>query len=123
MDKLAQFKNHMFLNLETYRKTGEAMPTPVWFVQDGDVLFVRTVDGSGKVKRARNNSIVRVMPCGVQGEPHGEWQAGTASVDGADAYGHIKELLIQKYGDNVEQFEAQTHVRGGKYTVIKIEVE
>ena len=62
MINLSQFKNQPFLSIETKRKDGTAVPTPVWFVQDGDVLYVRTIDGSGKVKRARNFSAVRVMP-------------------------------------------------------------
>ncbi len=124
MSKLEQFKNQPFLNLETVRKSGQAMPTPVWFIHDGDnnVLLVRTVDGSGKVKRARNNSTVRVMPCGPQGEPLGVWQKGTATVDESEAYARLKDMLIAKYGDEVQRFEDMTHANGGKYTVIKVEV-
>jgi PPOX class probable F420-dependent enzyme len=122
VSKLDQFENQACLNLETYRKTGEAMRTPVWFVRDGDVLMVRTVDSSGKVKRARNNASVRVMPCGMQGEPLGEWQAGTASVNDAEAYTRMKDLLIAKYGPEVQRFEDMTHANGGKYTVIQIKV-
>ncbi len=32
-----------YINLETFRKSGVGIKTPVWFVQDGDTLFVRTV--------------------------------------------------------------------------------
>jgi PPOX class probable F420-dependent enzyme len=120
MNNLSQFKNQPFLNIETKRKDGTVMPTPVWFVQDGDVLYVRTIDGSGKVKRARNFPAVRVMPCDAQGGALGTWQDGTASVDGAEAYGRVKELLIAKYGADVQQFEDRSHAAGGKYTVIKI---
>ena len=122
MSKLAQFHNQPFLNLETVRKSGEAMPTPVWFVQDGDALLVRTIESSGKVKRARNNPKVRVMPCGAQGEPLGTWQEGTALVDDSEAYGRMKDMLVAKYGSDVQQFEERVHANGGKYTVIKIVV-
>ncbi|MBK8835057.1 MAG: PPOX class F420-dependent oxidoreductase [Anaerolineae bacterium] len=120
MNHLSQFSNQPFLSLETRRKDGTAVPTPVWFVKDGDALFVRTLDGSGKVKRARNFPEVRVMPCDAQGGSLGTWQDGTSSVDGAEAYGRIKDLLITKYGPDVQQFEERTHAAGGKYTVITI---
>ncbi len=48
------------------------MPTLVWFVQDGNVLYVRTIQDSGKVKRARNTLRMRIVPCGRAGEPLGE---------------------------------------------------
>jgi len=49
------FTSQQYLNLETFRKNGAAVKTPVWFVQDGDAIFVRTLANSGKVKRIRNN--------------------------------------------------------------------
>ncbi len=84
MDKLVQFANQQFMNVETFRKNGQGVQTPVWFVQDDRTLYVRTVDGSGKVKRIRNNPRVRVMPCGVRGEPMGEWVEGQARFADAD---------------------------------------
>jgi PPOX class probable F420-dependent enzyme len=62
-DGLKQFTKQSYLNLETFRKNGEGVRTPVWFWEDGGVLYVRTEDGSGKVKRARRNPQVRVTPC------------------------------------------------------------
>ena len=41
-DALAQFLNQKYINLETYKKSGQAVHTPVWFVQDNGVLYVRT---------------------------------------------------------------------------------
>ena len=47
---------HQYMALTTYRRSGAGVPTPVWFAQDGDRLFIVTQDGSGKVKRIRNNA-------------------------------------------------------------------
>jgi len=44
-----------YLNLETFRKNGMGVKTPVWFVQEGDTFFIRTMASSGKVKRVRLN--------------------------------------------------------------------
>jgi hypothetical protein len=46
-----------YLNLETFRKSGVGFKTPVWFVQDGETLFVRTVANSGNAKRIRFRNI------------------------------------------------------------------
>jgi hypothetical protein len=50
---LEQFAKQHYLNLETYRKGGQAMRPPVWFVEDGGVLYLRTVKNAGKVNSIR----------------------------------------------------------------------
>ena len=120
MDKLAQFANQQFINVETFRKNGQGVPTPVWFVQDGDTLYVRTVDGSGKVKRIRNNPRVRVTPCDVGGKPKGEWVEGQARFASADESKKVNGLLSRKYGLMKVMFELMGTFQGRKYTVIAI---
>ena len=56
-----------YLSLETFRKSGQGVPTPVWFVQDGPALYISTEGSSGKVKRIRNNARVRIAPCDMWG--------------------------------------------------------
>jgi len=122
MDKnVVQFANQNYLNLETFRKNGEAVRTPVWFVQDGDTLYVRTVNASGKVKRIRNNGSVKIMPCGRSGEPLGEWVTaqGSEMTDTATA-GLVQKLLVEKYAEQVAMFEARTKAGGLEYTVLHI---
>ena len=100
-----QFKGHKYLNLETYRKTGEAVKTPVWFVQEENTLYVRTLDGSGKVKRIRNNRSIRVAPCSVNGNVLGEWETAVATmVEGAEA-DRVDKMLGKKYGLMKKLFE------------------
>ena len=120
MDKLAQFANQQFINVETFRKNGQGVPTPVWFVQDGDTLYVRTVDGSGKVKRIRNTTRVRVTPCDVGGKPKGEWVEGQARFASADESKKVNGLLSRKYGLMKVMFELMGTFQGRKYTVIAI---
>jgi len=97
-DRLKAFHGHKYLNLETYRKTGVAIATPVWFAAEGDTLWIYSVANMGKVKRIRNNPKVRVAPCDVRGGLKGDWvEARARIVTGADeALGH--RLLEQKYG-------------------------
>ncbi|HAE59309.1 MAG TPA: PPOX class F420-dependent oxidoreductase, partial [Anaerolineae bacterium] len=47
------FQNQQYLSIETFRKNGQGVKTPVWFVQDGEVLYIWTQTDSGKAKRVR----------------------------------------------------------------------
>jgi PPOX class probable F420-dependent enzyme len=98
VEKLIQFSNRKYLNLVTYRKSGAAVSTPLWFVEEGGVLYVRTPARSGKVKRLRNNPRVRVVPSDRRGNPKGAWIDGRARfVCGAQAQ-RANRLVHRKYG-------------------------
>ncbi len=71
--RLQQFNGKPFLNLESFRKNGASMKTPVWFTQADAVIYVRTVANSGKVKRIRHNGSIHIVPCEANGHPTGEW--------------------------------------------------
>jgi PPOX class probable F420-dependent enzyme len=121
--RLSQFEGKPFLNLETFRRNGQGVKTPVWFTQDGQAFYVRTVAGSGKVKRVRNNGTVRIVPCEANGTPTGEWVAAHAVEVTDEATAKlVAGLLEKKYGAvQVRSFAALTAVRREKYTVLKIE--
>ena len=87
------------MRLTTCRKSGEAVPTPVWFAPLGeDVLCVVTENGTGKVKRIRNNSRVTLAPSDFRGRPRGGSVEATARiVDEADG-GAADRALREKYG-------------------------
>lgn len=87
-----------YVNLTTFRKNGDGVPTPVWFVRDGDKLFIYTQANSGKVKRIRNNAQVTLAACNVRGEAHGELLNAHARILTADESTHIEALFDKKYG-------------------------
>ena len=107
-----------YINLETLRKTGQPMLTPVWFVEDAGAVFVRTIAASGKVKRARNNPAVRFAPCTSRGQITGNWQSGQAMILSADQDARINALFNQKYGLLKRLFDLAQ--RGKSYDVIKV---
>lgn len=97
-DILARFANEKYLNLETYRKSGMPVDTPVWFALEGDTFHVYSRADAGKVKRIRNNPSVRIAPCDARGKLKGPWSDAKARiVDGPEA-AHGQELLTKKYG-------------------------
>lgn len=79
-----------YVSLETYRRGGEPVRTPVWFVSRDGRLFIVTRDGTGKVRRLRGNRTVRVAVCSMRGGIRGGWKEGSARIlEGADAAGPI----------------------------------
>jgi len=95
---LDQFLDQKYINLETYKKDGTPVRTPVWFVIDNDLIYVITRDGTGKVKRLKNNQDVRIVSCSFKGEPKNEWIKGKAEkITGKEADIAIK-LRKKKYG-------------------------
>jgi hypothetical protein len=98
VDRTERFLNHKYVNLETYRKSGKAVCTPVWFVLDNDTVYVVTTKETGKVKRLRNNQNVRIAPCGFRGEIRGEWVSGTARFAEKGESEMALALRKKKYG-------------------------
>ena len=97
-EKISEFTDQKYLNLETYRKNGNAVATPVWFAEDAGVLYIYSLANAGKVKRIRNNTRVRVMPCDIRGRPKSEWVEARARIlDAAEAQ-RAHRLLDKKYG-------------------------
>ena len=64
--------------LETRKRDGTWVPTPVNPYVDGDRVLFRTWSTSGKAKRLRNVAEVRVAPCTRRGRRFGEQLMGRA---------------------------------------------
>ena len=68
-----------YLSLETYRKNGKGVQTPVWFAvaptrADAEPkIYVYTTADSGKAKRIRNRGLARIAACGAFGRITGSW--------------------------------------------------
>ncbi len=69
-----------YVNLATFRRDGREVRTPVWIAPDGEDLVVYTNGASGKVKRLRNASRVRLAACDARGNLRGDWVEGRARV-------------------------------------------
>jgi hypothetical protein len=62
MDTAQSFTSHNYINLTTFRKIGQEVPTPVWFAEMDGKLYVFTGAQTGKAKRIRANGRARVAP-------------------------------------------------------------
>src|SRR5581483_6757894 len=91
-------RGHKYCVLVSYRKNGQAMPSPLWFgVAGGKLYFLTSPDGF-KVKRIRNNPEVRVAPCTSRGKPVGPPFVGKARVLPDSEADTAERELKAKYG-------------------------
>jgi uncharacterized protein len=90
-------EGHNHVSLTTFRRSGAAVPTTLWFALADGRLYATTPPNSGKMKRIRNDPRVILTPCNAWGRPRGESVAGLArDVDGA-ASGRAEAALHEKY--------------------------
>jgi len=64
--------------LTTFRRTGEAVPTPVSIALDDDHAYFVTAADSGKAKRLARNPSVTLAPCTTSGKVLGAAVSGQA---------------------------------------------
>ena len=62
MQGFSSLSGAQYMSLRTFRKSGVAVTTPVWFAETGGKLYFLTANDAGKVKRIRNNQQVTVAP-------------------------------------------------------------
>jgi uncharacterized protein len=123
-DAIAQFADAKYLNLETFRKSGVGVRTPVWFAQEpgAPVFYIYSAPDAGKVKRIRNNPKVRVAPCTVRGQLRGAWVDGVARICSGDEAAHCQQLLRDRYGWLKIIGDFFSRMRGRTQTAIAIEI-
>ena len=122
MDGFAAVSRHQYINLITFRKSGETIATTVWFVHDDYRIYVRTGYNAGKVKRIRSNRYVMIEPCNSQGTALGEHRSGVARICEPVEYERINALLNIKYGVMKRFIDVMTRLRGGSNTYDVIEI-
>lgn len=66
--------------LTTFRKTGQAVTTPVMFAQSLGTIYVGTRADAGKLKRLRRSGRVTLAPCTYSGKAAGAVSAGKARI-------------------------------------------
>lgn len=124
-----------YVQLTTFRKTGEGVPTPVWFapsVDDPSLFAVITVDDTGKTKRLAHTPGVELRACDVRGRvgAGAPTFTGTARVV-RDAAGvaSVRRSVVAKYGfaarfsDLVDQVGSRVGLRRAARAGILVEVE
>jgi PPOX class probable F420-dependent enzyme len=126
MTGLNDFSGEKYLNLETFRRSGAGVRTPVWFAAapgaDGDIcLYVYSAAEAGKVKRIRHRDTVRIAPCTASGTITGQWMEARAGLVTGNALEHGMRLLNRKYWPWKSLLDIFSRLRpGAKRVMIEI---
>jgi uncharacterized protein len=112
MSTMQTINDARYVSLESFKRNGDGVKTPVWVAEvDGNTVFL--TDGeSYKVKRIRRNANVRVAPCNGSGSKIlGPWQDGTARIVEDAGHGErIQAALSKKYGWQFQAFRLGSFV-------------
>ena len=101
--KLKDLGNAQYIALETYRRNGEGVITPVWVVEEAGRLYVITEGNSWKVKRIRNNKRVRVCQSDARGKPESDWiEAQARILQGPDDMERQIQRISTKYAAQIQ---------------------
>lgn len=98
MSLLEQLESEKYISVETFRKSGDGVKTPVWFVIRDETIFVITRDQTGKFKRLKNNTKVNVAICSMRGDVKSEWSSGIATILADEQVKKVSKWRDKKYG-------------------------
>src|SRR5579872_4952985 len=112
--------SYQFMSLTTFRKSGAAVPTTVWFAPDKENLYVTTGATAGKIKRLRNNQRVVLTPCDARGTLLDERIQIEAVAHELPAGKHDRAVaaLKRKYGAQFDSVVASSPVTSRTYIEI-----
>jgi uncharacterized protein len=93
----AEIHGQRYISLATFRKSGVAVYTPIWFVEDNNKLYFMTNSKLGKCKRMRNNPRVKIAPCTMRGKITGPEFPATVRMLQPEEFARVRQAINQKY--------------------------
>ncbi|MBV8729341.1 MAG: PPOX class F420-dependent oxidoreductase [Acidobacteriia bacterium] len=93
----SEIHGQKYISLATFRKSGVAVHTPIWFAEENGRLYFMTGSKMAKCKRIRNNPKVTIAPCTVRGKITGPEFPATARILGPDQFARVRRLIRAKY--------------------------
>ncbi|ASR37555.1 PPOX class F420-dependent enzyme [Prauserella marina] len=122
--ELERLATEKYVLLTTFRKSGDAVPTPVWAARLGDELVVWSERAAGKVKRIRAGSQVELVACDLRGkQTHGQTVRGKARILDDEGTAATREAIARKYGivGRVTMFFSK--LRGGPQRTVGLAID
>ena len=89
-----------YVNLVSYRKSGKPVSTPVLIIQNNDCGIIRTFSNSGKTRRIKKNSEVKLSHCTIKGKILGNELGAVARIldlKNIELMRRIEKLFKTKY--------------------------
>ncbi len=121
-DPFTSLYPHQYALLKTFRKSGDAVATPIWFANENGKLYIITSSTAGKVKRIRNNGRATLTPCDQRGRIIGDGKEveGAARVLPEAEYAHANAVLLNKYKLMYRMFDVLGFLTRRKSTYIEV---
>ncbi len=104
----------------TFRRSEDAVPTPMWFGLQRGRVYVRSLADAGKVKRLRNDPHVRIAPCSIRGRPTGPFTEGVGRILPGEENGVAEAALDRHYGIRRRLYEGLGSKLGVQTVYIEI---
>ncbi|HKT37816.1 MAG TPA: PPOX class F420-dependent oxidoreductase [Ktedonobacterales bacterium] len=96
---LVDLEKAQCIALTTFRKTGQAVTTPVMFAVGHGTIYVGTRADAGKLKRLRHTTRITLAPCSYSGKVTGMVREGNARILTApEESATASAALAKKYG-------------------------
>jgi PPOX class probable F420-dependent enzyme len=96
---LQELAAERYVSLVTFRRNGNAVPTPIWVAAYDGRLYAVTNGTSVKMKRLKANDRIRLAACDARGKVRGEWAEGHGKrLDDAALIQRAQQALESKYG-------------------------
>ena len=114
-------QGYKYCLLVTYKRSGEPIPTPVWFGLADGKLYVRSDANAAKVKRVRNDARSLVAPCTSRGKPVGPPAEGRARILDHQSEGDMAEAALRaNYGLGRTIYERASDALGTKTVYLEV---
>jgi hypothetical protein len=98
-DPTPPFADESYISLETFKKDGNGVKTPVWAAPLDGKLVVMSAGNAFKVKRLRRDPHARVAACDLRGNVRGAWREATGRIlEDAAEVTRAHTALRKKYG-------------------------
>jgi len=91
-------RGHKHCLIVSFRRSGEPVPTPVWFGLEKGSIYFRSEKRVGKIKRIRANPRVLVAPCDNRGKPLGPAAEGSARILPPEAETSAERAIQANFG-------------------------
>jgi PPOX class probable F420-dependent enzyme len=123
---LATLESERYINVETFKRDGNGVKTPVWFAVVDRRIYVFTDGTSFKVKRLGRNTKARIAACDARGKVHGSWaDAEGRIVEDADEEGRAYAAIRARYGWQMRLLDLGSRLGGriGRRKVLAFELD
>ena len=96
VDDIPQLQKGKYISLKTYRKNGDGVSSPVWFVAENNKIYLCTGGSAFKAKRIRNNPQVQIASSSGRKE-NSKYFNANAQILASDKTKPVNYLFRKKY--------------------------